>query len=144
MAHQFWQLYVHVVWSTKNRSNILRNQLELVVHDAIRDTVRELEMIPICVNSAWNHTHSLISWNPTVSVENGIEKIKNQSVEKWNQTRHDKGLWEPKLEWQRGWAAFSVSPGKVEFAKSYVANQKSLHLDGRIIERYETLKGELS
>ncbi len=138
----YWELYVHFVWSTKGRSNILRGRLEIVAHQAIRDAARELEIVPICVNSAWNHTHSLLSWNPSVSITDAAEAMKDEAEERWNQLRSEEDLDAPELKWQPGWSAFSVSPKKVKFAKKYVANQKDRHRSGRIIDTYESLKGE--
>jgi REP element-mobilizing transposase RayT len=113
-----------------------------VAHSAIRDTAREIGLVPICVNSAWNHTHSLLSWNPSVSIEEAAAAMQSESEERWNQLRSNETLDEPELQWQEGWAAFSVSPTKVEEAKRYVADQKDRHRTGRIINRYESLKGE--
>ena len=144
MTHSFWQLYIHAVWCTKNRSNILHGRLEIVAHDAIRSAICDLGMVPICVNSAWNHTHCLVSWNPSVSVEDALQSFKDRAASKWATIRSQEKHAVPKLIWQRGWGAFSVSPGKVEHAKSYIVNQKSLHRSGDTIKRYESLKGEMN
>ena len=141
MDHCFWQVYVHLVWGTKNRSNILRGRLEVVAHKAMRDVVRELEMVPICVNSAWDHTHLLVSWNPSVSIEEAVEGVKEGAVEAWDDVRGTETGDAPVLEWQTGWSAFSVSPGNVDEVKRYVVNQKSLHSRGRTIDRFESFKG---
>ena len=101
-------------------------------------------MVPICVNSAWNHTHCLVSWNPSVSVEDALETFKDSSASTWESLRDEGDISGPELVWQRGWSAFSVSPGKVEYAKSYIVNQKSLHRTGNTIERYENLVREES
>ncbi len=140
MKHCYWQIYIHLVWSTKNRSNILRGRLEIAVHRAIRQSIRDQGMVPICVNSAWDHTHLLVSWNPGVAIDNAVETLKSCSVEAWEKVREKNLQDAPSLRWQRGWSAFSVSPGKVGYAKKYVANQKSLHRAGATIDRYETLK----
>ncbi len=64
---RYWQIYIHLVWGTKARSHILRGPVEMSVHKAIREEARAMELVPVCVNSAWNHTHVLLSWNPSPS-----------------------------------------------------------------------------
>ena len=140
MGHRYWQVYTHLVWCTENRSNILRGELEKAAHAAMREVVRELDMVPVCINSAWNHTHALISWNPSISIETAVEQMKEKAVNSWEEAKQDGD--EQALRWQQGWAAFSVSPKLVDHVKWYIVNQKSLHRSGKIIERFEALKGE--
>ena len=141
MAQQYWKLFIHAVWCTKHRSSILRGDLETVAHQAIRDTARDIGIIPICVNSAWNHTHVLLSWNPSIAIEEGLQMLKDRAVLQWRNHPGSKAENAHKLEWQPGWAAFSVSPGKVQNAKSYVVHQKLLHRNGGVIKHYEGMKG---
>ena len=144
MESAYWQIYLHLVWSTENRKNSLRGHRQIVVHEAIRRDLRSLEMVPICVNSAWNHVHCLVSWNPKVAVDDAVESSKEAAVNASEKASYDDEFDATPVNWQEGWSAFSVSPGKVDYAKWYVAHQKELHRGGRTIDRYETCKGELS
>ncbi|WP_168210338.1 IS200/IS605 family transposase [Persicimonas caeni] len=141
-THSFWQIFIHLVWSTKNRKNILKGDLEKTAHRAIRDAARELGLVPICVNSAWNHTHSFFSWNPSVSVDDAAEKLKAAAVEAWNDARANLPYETAELEWQDGWSAFSVGPRQVGFVKKYVVHQKDNHRSGKTVDHLESLKGE--
>ncbi|QDG53837.1 hypothetical protein FIV42_24750 [Persicimonas caeni] len=134
---RFWQIYVHIVWATKGRSHIIKGQLERPMHSAIRDKMRELSMVPVCVNSAWNHTHSLVSWNPSVSVDDAVEQFKDAAVEKWKTLRQKRELDVPLLQLQDGYSAFSVSPKHVDWVKDYVAKQKKRHSTGKIVDECE-------
>jgi REP element-mobilizing transposase RayT len=133
----FSQMFLHLVWSTKQRSNILRGPLEIEAHSAIRTTARDLGLVPICVNSAWTHTHLLISWNSDVLVDDAVENMKAAAVDAWEELMKQDSADKPKLMWQNGFSVFSVSPGKVQTIKQYVVKQKDLHRDGGTIRRYE-------
>ncbi len=123
---QFWQVFIHLVWGTKKRKHLLRRPIEKVVHQAIRDTAREFGLVPIIVNSAWNHTHSLFSWSPGCLIEDAVRDFKHASYEQVEALRKDQ-VRVPKLEWQTGHSAFSVSRGEVDDVKQYIADQKDRH-----------------
>ncbi len=131
------RMFLHLTWSTKQRSSIIRGPLEIAAHKAIRSTARELELVPICVNSAWTHTHSLISWTPSVRVDEAVDAMKEAAVDAWEDLMEEDSLDGPSLEWQEGFSVFSVSPGKVQTIREYVARQKDRHRDGELISRYE-------
>ena len=123
---RYWQIYLHLVWGTENRRHVIRGPLELRLHEALRAATRELELVPVCINSAWNHTHSLISWNPTHSVDSVVEHLKTASIEAIGDKDQT-----PAFRWQQGYAAFSVSPGQVKRIKKYILTQKELHRTGK-------------
>jgi len=52
-----------------------------------------------------------------------IEKIKSNSS-KWIKTKR-KDLWD--FCWQKGYGAFSVSPGHTQVITNYIANQEAHH-----------------
>ncbi|MFP4600240.1 MAG: IS200/IS605 family transposase [Persicimonas sp.] len=134
---QFWQVFIHVVWGTKKRKHLLRSPIEKVVHHAIRDTARELGLVPIIVNSAWNHTHSLVSWSPGCLIEDAVREFKRESYERVEALRSQEGVRVPELEWQTGHSAFSVSRGDLEDVRQYIADQKDRHRNNQTNYDYE-------
>lgn len=133
----YWELYLHVVWGTKDRSHILRGDGEIAVHRAIRDTARELQLVPICVNSAWNHTHSLLSWNLDSCVRDVVDTLKTSAIDAWDEVRSKSQGDMPALEWQNGFSAFTLSRGQVKKTKKYVAQQKDNHRNGDTWSHFE-------
>ena len=135
---RYWQIYIHLVWGTKARSHILRGPVEMSVHKAIREEARAMELVPVCVNSAWNHTHVLLSWNPTLSMDGVVERLKDAADASISANeRVPLQVRELKPRWQEGYAGFSVSPGSVERIKQYIRKQKELHRTDDTIPRYE-------
>ncbi|QDG52388.1 hypothetical protein FIV42_17060 [Persicimonas caeni] len=140
----YWELYVHLVWGTKGRSHILRGDGEVAIHRAIRDTAKENGMVPICVNSAWNHTHSLFGWNLESCVQDVVDAFKQRSLEAWEEVRAKNDSM-PTLEWQAGFSAFTISRGQIERTKQYIAHQKDHHRNGNTWSHFEkwcTLESE--
>jgi REP element-mobilizing transposase RayT len=130
-------MYIHLVWGTKKRKHILRKPIEKIVHEAIRDMAEELGLVPIIVNSAWNHTHSLTSWSPGCLIEDAVREFKRESYERVEKMRDETELHIPELEWQSGHAAFSVSHKERNSVKKYIADQKDRHRSGETKYEYE-------
>src|SRR6056297_529603 len=103
--NRFWQIYIHMIFGTKDRRHILKGDVEKTIHQGLRECARENEIIPISTNSAWNHCHTLLSWNPAFSIDDIATKIKNQTASEVGMDPHEL--------WQKGYAAFSVNPGRV-------------------------------
>ncbi len=125
--HRFTKIYMHLIWATKDRQRVLRGALEKTAHEEIRAAARERGMVPVATNSAWNHTHALLSWNPACSVVDTVKTLKARSARAWNRLLEDDVAEGPKLEWQVGFSAFSVGPKAVGFTQEYVIQQKSRH-----------------
>ena len=132
---RYWQIYMHLVWSTRNRSHTIRGPVEKIIHETIRTAARDLDLVPICINSAWNHTHNLISWNPSLSMDVVVHQLKQSVLDviHENSTTCD-GNGYPEILWDDGYAAFSVSPGAVDRVKNYIVHQKELHRTGKTIK----------
>jgi REP element-mobilizing transposase RayT len=137
MMSQFWQVYLHLVWGTWKRRHTIKRPLETIAHQVLREVAREMGLVPIIVHSAWNHTHSLISWSPGCEIESTVAALKNASEERVEAFRRENAPSAPALRWQSGHAAFSVNPGSVERVKRYIARQKDLHRAGQTVYAYE-------
>lgn len=74
----------------------------------------------IAVGGMPNHVHLLISTPPTMGVAVAVQKLKVNSS-RW---MGEQGL---RFEWQKGYAAFSVSPSLVETVTKYIRNQEQHH-----------------
>ena len=128
--NRFWKIYIHIIFGTKNRRHFLKGDIEKQVHCSLREAARAWDIIPVATNSAWNHCHTLLSWNPELSVDEVAAELKNR-------TALAVGM-DPQELWQKGYAAFSVNPGRVEHLKGYISRQKDLHRNEDTIPQYES------
>ena len=64
MAQTHARLWVHVVFSTKDRRPLLRAEIRSDLFAYIAGIVREFDGTPVIVNGAGDHVHMLFSCRP--------------------------------------------------------------------------------
>ena len=124
MGQSLAQIYVHVIFSTKNRQPFLRDvEFRPKLHAYLAGICRTHDCPALIVGGVEDHVHLLCRLGKTVEVATLLRELKRGS-----------SLWikaeRPDLRdfyWQDGYGAFSVSPGHVEDLKKYIANQAEHH-----------------
>jgi putative transposase len=125
MGQSLAQIYLHVVFSTKDRRPFLQDELaQKDLHGYLAGTCRNLESPSIRVGGVEDHVHILCQLSKTLSVANRVCELKRESS-KW--LKEQAGV-TPHFQWQQGYGAFSVSPSHVEGLCDYIRNQKEHHL----------------
>lgn len=121
MAQSLSQIYIHCVFSTKNRKPVIVEKIRPELQAYIVGTLSKMGSYvdEIYVNP--DHLHVLCNLPRTICTANFISKMKTSSS-KWLK---DKDI--PDFSWQDGYGTFSVSPSKVEDVKKYVLNQPEHH-----------------
>ena len=130
MAQTHVSLIVHIVFSTKNRVNLITPEIEPELFAYIGGIIRNYESVLIAANGTANHIHLLISLGKRILLPDLIGHIKRNST-KWLKTKD--GML-TKFSWQDGYSAFSVGHSQVETVKAYIANQKEHHRE-KIVRR---------
>lgn len=123
MSQSLVKLYTHIIFSTKNREDILPQKYLSEIHDYIGGIINHNLCKSIMVGGTTNHIHILCELASTVSIAMLLQEIKRSSS-KWIKNEY------PKLEnfaWQSGYAAFSVSQSKVDTVIRYISNQQEHH-----------------
>ncbi len=120
MAHTYATIFVHLVFSTKERAALIPAEKLGSLWAYVMGIARNHGVIPIAVGGTPNHLHALIQLPATMSVADAANKLKSNSS-RW-MSGHG-----PRFAWQEGYGAFSVSPSQVESVKEYVANQAEHH-----------------
>jgi len=123
MAQTHVSLYIHVVFSTKNRVNIISPDVEDELFAYIGGVIRNNNSILIAANGTSNHVHLLISLGKAVDLPRLIGDVKRSSS-KWLKT---KGGMLSKFQWQDGYSAFSVGHAQKADVVTYIAGQKEHH-----------------
>ena len=78
----YWQLFYHVVWSTKNREPIIPTEKESVVHKLIVRHATSLGGTVFAIGGVQNHVHLVVSIPPSVAIAYFIGQIKGASPDK--------------------------------------------------------------
>ena len=140
MAQSLSKIYVHAIFSTKNRLPCLEPAICTELYPYAATVLKNLACRPIQIGGAEDHLHILCILSKNVAVAKLIEEIK-KPTSKWLKT---KGAAFGKFGWQNGYGAFSVSQSHLESVRTYVAGQEKHHRTvtfqeefRRFLERYQ-------
>ncbi|MCE5228501.1 transposase [bacterium] len=123
MSQSLVQMYVHLIFSTKNRVNFIHPDLRADLCAYMGATLRNLESPAISINCVSDHIRILYSHSKKLTLIKLLEEIKKESS-KWTKTKGDDLA---KFYWQTGYGAFSVSASRVPNVKLYIENQENHH-----------------
>ncbi len=123
MPHSYTSITVHVVFSTKDRKPHLDTALEERLYPYLGGILRELGGKLLAVNGVEDHIHLLAAMKVMTSIAEIVGKVKGSSSKWIHETFPDRS----RFEWQRGYAAFSVSESQVSRVATYIDRQKIHH-----------------
>ena len=123
MAQSLVKIYLHIIFSTKNRENTLPTSLLGEIHSYMAGAIKNCGCMPILVGGTSNHVHILCELTNNMSVSELIRQIKTSSS-KWIKGKSEQ---RGDFAWQGGYAVFSVSQSNVDAVTSYIANQEQHH-----------------
>jgi REP element-mobilizing transposase RayT len=123
MAQTLTRLYVHVVFSTKDRTPLIDPAIDADLIAYIGGIARNLGSPLLAAGVAGDHVHLLLSQAKTIALAELVMHVKKDSS-KWIKTR---GLSLRGFAWQDGYAGFSVSPPALPALRVYFAGQREHH-----------------
>jgi REP element-mobilizing transposase RayT len=118
------QIYLHIVFSSKNRVRFLTvRDLRHRLHAYLAGTCNNLDCPAIEVGGVEDHVHILCRLGKTIPIAELVRELKRESS-KWIKEQS------PDLAnfyWQAGYGAFSISPADVPRVQEYIRNQEEHH-----------------
>jgi putative transposase len=114
-------VFIHVVFSTKNRRNTIRKDFRQPLWSYMGGIARENKVQAIMVGGMGDHIHLLLAIPSTIAIGRAVQLIKAGSS-RWVRENKYK-----LFEWQQGFAAFSVSLSNLEQVKNYIREQEKHH-----------------
>lgn len=123
MPQSLHQKYVHIVFSTKNRTAMISGDWEPRLYEYLGGIVRSQKASLVEVNGTSNHVHMLIRESKSVADQDFMRQLKADSSRWVNQAIPV----DAKFGWQDGCGWFSVGPADIEAAIAYVRKQKEHH-----------------
>ncbi len=123
MAGTYSSLNFHVVFSTKNRDNIIASKLEAELQRYIAGIIQGEDAVLLKIGGTENHVHLLVRLKPRHSIPDILKRIKANSSKWINDCNKSDG----RFSWQVGYGIFSVSESQLPRVLEYVANQKKRH-----------------
>ena len=119
----YTKIWLHLVWSTKNRRPIITNELRPKLLDHIISNCKSKEIYLEEINCVSDHIHILFRLYPDQNVSKVVQLIKGESSFWINKNKLTAG----KFEWQSEYLAVSVSQTIVNKLKMYIRNQEDHH-----------------
>ncbi len=133
----FIKIYIHLVFSTKNRIPFLNTTaLRVKVWKHIKENAAEKGIYVDMVNGFSDHCHCLISLGSNQNIEKIVQLIKGESSFWINKNQ----LIQEKFTWQDEYFAISVSESMLELVRNYIRNQEVHHAKHTFAEEYLKFK----
>jgi putative transposase len=133
MSQSFTQIYVHIVFHTKNNVNLIQPTIEDELYAYIGGILRNNKSVALQIGGTTNHLHILCTLHKTMTLADLAEEVKKSSS-KWIKT---KGVIYRNFYWQDGYGGFSVSNRYIEVLKRYISNQKEHHKRVSVIDEFK-------
>jgi putative transposase len=124
MPQSLSAVYIHLVFSTKERRPFLRDKaIRESLHGYLGAVSKQLECPPLRVGGTEDHVHLLCRFARTITQAEWVKEIKRVSS-KWLEEQSSEY---EEFRWQSGYADFSVSKSNLEDVTRYVAEQEQHH-----------------
>jgi putative transposase len=120
MAHKYPNILIHLVFSTKNRRDLIPNELLIVLWKYLAVIGRNHKIPVLAAGGTANHVHVLIALPSDASAAKAVQVLKAYSS-RWMGEHHID------FAWQEGYGAFSVSASHLPVVVKYIQNQRQHH-----------------
>ena len=120
----FIKVYIHFVWSTKNRMPLLETkEIRDKVWFHVKENAKKKGVFIDFVNGHSQHCHCLVSLGIDQNISKIMQLIKGESSFWINKA----GITKDKFEWQDEYYGVSVSESMIEKVRNYIKNQEIHH-----------------
>lgn len=132
MPQSLVKIIVHIVFSTKNRADLITPDIENELYAYISGIISNNGSKLIIANGTANHSHLLASIG------------RNDIAALVGDTKRSSSLWIKKqgidnFYWQKGYGAFSISESQVEVVSQYIRDQKKKHAERSFEDEFRAL-----
>ena len=117
------KIWLHCVWSTKNRANIIPNSFRPEVLKHFRQNADEKNIYLDYINAHENHVHALINLGKQQNLATIMQYLKGESSF-WINSRK---VLPYHFSWQDDYFAVSIGQSQVERVSDYIKNQDEHH-----------------
>lgn len=76
MPHSFVKIWIHAIWSTKERESLIISSVEKEIHEYMHSQFTDLGCPVRIINRMPDHVHSLFLLNAQKSISDVIKQVK--------------------------------------------------------------------
>jgi REP element-mobilizing transposase RayT len=116
-------VWVHVVWSTKDRQPLMGPEARKKIFEHIRENARRKGIHLDMIGGHTDHVHCLISLGPGQTIGECVQLMKGESSAWINKT----GVSKFNFRWQREYFAVSIGRDQIEQVRRYILRQEEHH-----------------
>jgi REP element-mobilizing transposase RayT len=117
------KIWVHLVWTTKNREAILNKEIRQNVFSHIKENAKTKGIYIDFINGYLEHVHCLVSLGSGQTIDKIVMLLKGESSYWINKNK----ICSTKFAWQEEYFAVSVSESMVNRVRDYIKNQENHH-----------------
>jgi putative transposase len=132
------RIWVHSVWTTKNRVPFLTERIRNVVMQHILDYAKSKGIFIDIINGHVQHLHALISLGGSQNISDLMKLIKGESSHWINKNK----LTRFRFEWQDDFWSISVGESELESLRNYIRGQEEHHRKITLEEEIKKLLGQ--
>ena len=124
MPQSLSSVYVHLVFSTKDRRAYLQDQqLREEMHCYLGGISKRIDCAPLITGGIEDHIHMLARLHRTISQADWVKELKRASSVWIKEKAHSQS----DFSWQVGYGIFSVSKSQLDPVALYIQNQEQHH-----------------
>ncbi len=124
MRASYSRIYIHLIWATWDRFDLIDDKLEPILYSYIAKKCGQQNGLLLQIGGTSNHIHLLVKLLPATNIGHFVKTIKGSSSHYIAQIFRPDSF----FKWQGGYAAISVSPSHLSKISRYIAAQKEHHL----------------
>jgi putative transposase len=132
------RVWIHLIWSTKNREPLMLKPLKTKLFAHIQENAKKKEIYLDSIEGIADHVHTLISLKGEQSIANVAQLLKGESSH-WVNAQQLCGR---PFEWQDEYIAVSVSDSQVARVREYIRKQEEHHRKKTLGEEFDALLKE--
>ena len=138
-GHVYHEIYLHLVWGTKERLPVLSAEIEEALKHYLRMKSKEIDIDLLKINGVEDHIHAAVKIKPNQCASDIVKRLKGSSSHYINH-EYLPGNSPYSLHWQRGYGVLSFSRKGLPFVLEYVRNQKEHHKNQTTIPKLERME----
>ena len=129
----FVKIYIHAVWSTKDRYPFLNSSIRSDILNHIRDYANSKGIHIDHINGSTEHLHTLLSMGADQNIATIMNLLKGESSHWINK----QDLVHGKFSWQDEYFAVSIGEAQVDVIRKYIRDQEAHHKKKTFQQEYE-------
>ena len=132
MANTYTQLYAQLVFSPKDRENLIHHNIKDEIYKYMIGIIKGCNQKPMIINGMPDHIHILVGFSPNISLSDLVRDIKSNTTNYINEKKMVRG----KFNWQRGFGGFTYGKSQIPHVIRYIHDQEKHHKKRTFREEY--------